>query len=78
MEQNHRIWREMQLRKARYLFPFTEVAGKGRQAFHLKMECLESALRVLDLEDICCMRRRDSLVGSEQRTMAGEPEHFGK
>jgi hypothetical protein len=68
MEQNHRIWREMQLRKEWSLFPFTEVAGKGREAFHLERECLETVLRVLDLEDICYMGRRDSLVGSEQRT----------
>jgi hypothetical protein len=45
----------MKLRKARYLSPFTEVAGKGRQAFDREKECPESKSRVLDLEDICWM-----------------------
>jgi hypothetical protein len=43
----------MKLRKARYLSPFSEVAGKGRETFHQEREWLENKSRVLDLEDIC-------------------------
>jgi hypothetical protein len=46
----------MKLRKALYLSPFTEVAGKGRGVFGGERDCSESKSRVLDLEDICRMR----------------------
>jgi hypothetical protein len=52
-ERNHRFWSKMKLRKARYPSPFTEVAGKGGEAFHRERECLESESRVPDLENIC-------------------------
>jgi hypothetical protein len=42
----------MKLEKARYLSLFTEVAGKGREAFHRERECWESKSKVLDLADI--------------------------
>jgi hypothetical protein len=45
----------MKLRKASYFSPFTEVAGKGRKAFHRETECSERKSRVLDFEDICWM-----------------------
>jgi hypothetical protein len=53
----------MKFRKAIYLSPFTEVAGKGQEAFHRERECSENESRVLDLEDICWMGWWDSLVG---------------
>jgi serine/threonine protein kinase len=40
----------MKLRKTRYFSPFTEVTGKGREAFHRGRECSESKSRVLHLE----------------------------
>jgi hypothetical protein len=46
----------MKVRKARYLSLFTEVAGKGPEAFHREREYSESKSRVLDFEDICWMR----------------------
>jgi hypothetical protein len=52
---NHRIWNELKLKKARYLSPFTEVAGKGGEAFHRKRECSESKSRVFDLEEFFWM-----------------------
>jgi hypothetical protein len=55
MERNHRVWSEMTLSKAGYLSPFTEVAGKGRKAFHRERGCLESKSRLFDFEDICEM-----------------------
>jgi hypothetical protein len=73
MERNHRIWSEIKLRRARYLSPFTEVAAKGREAFHRERERSESKLRLPGLEEICRMESRDLLVGSERGTMAGEP-----
>jgi hypothetical protein len=39
----------MKLRKARYLSPFAEVAGKGQEAILRERKCSESKLRVLDL-----------------------------
>jgi hypothetical protein len=45
----------MKLRKAPSLSPFTEVAGKGREAVHRERKCSESKLIVLDLENICWM-----------------------
>jgi hypothetical protein len=45
----------MKLRKARYLSRFTEVAGKGQEAFHRDREWSESKSRVLEFEDIYCI-----------------------
>jgi hypothetical protein len=45
----------MKLRKVRWLSPCTELAGKGRQAFHRERKRTESKARALDLEDICWM-----------------------
>jgi hypothetical protein len=53
----------MKLRKAEYLSLFPEVGGKGREAFHREREYSENKSRVLDLEDICWMGSRNSLVG---------------
>jgi hypothetical protein len=53
----------MKLRKAWYLSPFTEVAKKRREGFRRERELSEGKSRVFDPEDICWMRRKDSLVG---------------
>jgi hypothetical protein len=48
----------MKLRKAWYLSPFTNMTGKGREAFHREREWSESKPRVLELEAICWMREQ--------------------
>jgi hypothetical protein len=41
-----------ELWKAWFNSPFAEVAGKGREAFHVEREYSESKSRVFDLENI--------------------------
>jgi hypothetical protein len=55
MERTHRAWIERKVRKARYISLFTEVAEKGREAFHRERECPEAKSKMLDLEDIFWM-----------------------
>jgi hypothetical protein len=53
----------MKLKKGQYLSPFTEVVGKGQEAFHREKECSESKSGVLDLGDICWMGEEGFVVG---------------
>jgi hypothetical protein len=55
----------MKLRKAWDLFSFTEVAGKGREAFHREREYSESKLRLIGLENSSW--RKDSPVGEDRK-----------